>query len=117
MWSRVVEIMIGCWLLMSPFLFRYGSDEPSLWINDFATGSAVIVFGLLSYWQPTRHIHLVTVAVGGWLIAFAYIIGFGTERPAAQNYVIVGLMLMMFAIIPNSASRPPKGWKATPSNG
>lgn len=110
MWSRVVEVMLGCWLLLSPFLFRHAAEKSALWANDLATGTAVILFGLLSYWRPTRHIHLLSLVVGGWLIAFAYWKGFGTSLPASQNHLIVGLLLLMFAIIPNSASRPTIDW-------
>jgi len=111
MWSRVVEIMLGCWLLMSPFLFRYSADETALWANDLASGSAVILFGLFSYWHPTRHAHLLSLAVGGWLLAFAYLKGFGTAPAAPQHHLILGLLLLMFAIIPNDADRPARGWE------
>jgi len=111
MWSRVVEVMLGCWLLISPFVFRHAADEPALWANDLACGTAAIVFGLLSYWRPMRHAHLATMAVGGWLIAFAYRTGFGSAPPASQNHLILGLLLLMFAVIPNKAGRPAEGWK------
>lgn len=111
MWSRVVEIMLGCWLLISPFIFQYSDNEPSLWINDFICGTAVIVFGLLSYWRRARHAHLMTLVVGTWLIAFAYWIGFGDPPPASQNHALLGLLLLMFAVIPNDATRPPEDWK------
>src|SRR5690606_33035690 len=89
MWSRVVEIMLGCWLMISPFIFAHDSAKPALWINDFSCGSAVILFALLSYWRPTRHAHLLTLAVGGWLIGFRYWVGFGSAPPAPQNHVIL----------------------------
>ena len=76
MWSRVVEIMFGWWLLISPFVFGHESGETTLWVNDLACGSAVIAFGLSSYWRPTRHAHLLTIGVSLWLIVFAYWHGF-----------------------------------------
>jgi hypothetical protein len=111
MWSRVVEVTLGCWLLMSPFIFRYAPHETALWINDFACAAAVIVFGLMSYWSPARHTHALSLVVGGWLIAFAYWRGFGNASPASQNHLLVGWLMMMFAVIPNRASRPPAGWE------
>lgn len=113
MWSRVVEVMLGCWLLMSPFIFRHAAGEVDLWTNDLVCGSAVIAFGLLSYWKPMRHAHLVSFAVGGWMIVFAYWRGFGAAPPASQNHAIVGLLLLMFAVIPNNASRPGTEWEAS----
>lgn len=115
MWSRVVEIMLGCWLLMSPFVFAHASDATALWINDLGCGTAVILFGVFSYWGPTRHAHLLTLAVGTWLVAFAYRHGFGEPSPASQNHLIIGLMLLMFAIIPNDAAEAPPGWDVEPA--
>ncbi|MCA9108532.1 MAG: SPW repeat protein [Planctomycetaceae bacterium] len=110
MWSRVVEVVLGCWLLMSPFLFHHAGDETGLWVNDLTSGCAVILFGILSYWYPARHAHLLSLLVGGWLMVFAYFAGFGDTPAASQNHLIVGLLILMFAIIPNDADRPPSDW-------
>lgn len=110
MWSRVVEVMLGAWLVISPFIFRHPPSNPGLWINDLAVGTAVIAFGVLSYWGPARLAHLLTILVGCWLIGFAYRQGFGDPSTASQNHLVLGLILMMFAIIPNDASQPPKSW-------
>ena len=62
MWARVVEMMLGCWLAISPFVFNHG-DASVLWAMDFLFASTVIVLALLSYWQPARHAHLGIVVV------------------------------------------------------
>jgi hypothetical protein len=31
--------------------------------------------------------------------------------PTEQNHILVGLLLVLFAIIPNEASQPPKAWE------
>jgi hypothetical protein len=110
MWSRVVEIMMGCWLLMSPFIFSHSVEQPSVWINDFGCGLLIILFGLFSYWKPTHQAHLLSIGVSMWLIGFAYWHGFGGPLPYSENHLIVGVMLLMFAVIPNDAERPPRGW-------
>ena len=110
MWSRDVEIMIGCWLAMSPFIFGHPSAETAWWINDFGCALAVVALAASSYWKLLRHAHLGQLVVGIWLIGFAYAHGFGVEggTPAAlQNAVSVGLLLAMFGLIPNNASDPP----------
>jgi len=107
MWPRVVECMLGCWLLVSPFVFRYGDQNNAWWVNDQIVGLAIITFGLMSYWRPTRRMHLLTLVAALWLVLFGR---FGHEHPfppAAQNYITLGFLLMMIAIIPNEASRPP----------
>lgn len=115
MWPRVVECMLGCWLLISPFVFRYEDRGAAWWINDHAIGLAVIAFGLMSYWRPTRRMHLLSVAAALWLVLYGR---FGHEYPfppAAQNYITLGLLLLMLAIIPSRASQPPEAWRKEPA--
>jgi hypothetical protein len=113
MWSRVIEILFGAWLCASPFLFGHSASNLAWSINDMATGACIMVFGLLSFWQPTRRAHLFTLLVAFWLIGFAYYHGFGDAPSASQNQLAVGLMLLMFAVIPNHASDPPRTWART----
>lgn len=114
MWARDVEIMIGCWLAMSPFIFGHPSTENAWWVNDFATAFAVVCFAGCSYWKRMRYAHLGQLLVGVWLIGFAYYHGFGIEAgaPAAmQNSASVGLLLLMFGLVPSYASQPPESWQ------
>lgn len=105
MWARVVEIILGAWLAASPFIFR--TDGLA---NELLCGSAVIVFGLLSYWNRTPWARFLTIGVALWLI----IIGYTAGHPAApvdQNRIVVGLLLGMFAIIPNRTNEIPEDWR------
>ncbi len=110
MWARVVEVMLGCWLAASPFIFRHAAEERAFWINDFLCGFAVATFALCSFWRPLRHAHLVTAAVALWLIIFGFLTS-SPAPPASQNHILTGLVLLMFAIIPNEASLPPLSWR------
>lgn len=110
MWSRVVEFMLACWLAASPFIFRHGEDATVLWISDFACATVVGVLALISYWEPTRHAHLVTLLVALWLIGFGRFGSTAPLPPGLQNNMVVGLLLLMFALVPNDAARPPRTW-------
>ena len=102
MWPRIVELMLGMWLLASPFIFRHSDAEAGFWRTDLTTGFAVIVLSFLSYSKRFGAAHLVTAVVGLFLIAYGYLAP--DPRPAAaQNEIIIGLLLAMTAIIPNRA--------------
>ena len=98
MWSRVIEVMFGVWLLISPFIFSHPASATGWWINDMVAGGGVILFGLLSFWHPTRNAHLLSLLVGCWLIGFAYYHGLGDAPPASQNHLAVGFMLLMLLV-------------------
>ena len=111
MWARVIEVMLGCWLAISPFIFVHDSTAGTLWVNDLSCAFAVVLFALLSFWKPLRHAHLAIGVVGGWLIGFGYLMSPYPPPPAFQNYILVGLLLMMLAVVPNEASAPPSSWR------
>jgi hypothetical protein len=119
MWSRVVEVMLGCWLLVSPFVFAHSGEHVAWWIVDFVAGCAVIACGLMSYAQSLRFAHLVTIATALGLIGFAaaHALALPADAtaipPALQNHVVLGLLLVMLAVIPNHASDPPPSWTSS----
>jgi len=116
MWARTVEFMLGCWLIISPFIFRHSAEQSSLWFNDMSCGSAVVVISLLSFAPRLRYAHLATAAVSLWLILFGYFYQAYPAPPPLQNDILIGLLLMMLAIIPNEATLPPPSWRDAPSD-
>ena len=111
MWPRVIEGMLGCWLLVTPLVFRGTPAVEDYTTSALVSGAVIIVMALLSFWEPTRLARFVTLGVSLWLALHGY---FAAERPgppAAQNEIMIGLTLLLMAIIPNEASRPPRAWR------
>ncbi len=110
MWARVVEVMLGCWLGLSPFIFRHTAEEKGFWVNDLLCGFAVVTLALASFWHPLRHARIAIAAIALWLILFGFLTA-PPAPPASQNHILTGLLLLMFAIIPNEANLPPRAWR------
>ena len=104
-------MMLGVWLLLSPFIYRETPAVANFWRTDVASGSAVIVLSLLSFWRPLRWSHLATGILAVWLIVWAWFAAARPGPPAAQNEIVVGLLLMMLSLVPNEASLPPESWR------
>ncbi|MPZ75358.1 MAG: hypothetical protein GEU77_02435 [Deltaproteobacteria bacterium] len=111
MWARVIEVMLGCWLTLSPFIFRHPPQQTAWWTNDLLSALLVITLALLSFWRPMERAHLALTGVGLWLISFAFLSAPHPTPPALQNDLVAGLLLLMFAIVPNEATLPPKLWR------
>jgi hypothetical protein len=110
MWARVVEFMLACWLAISPFVFRHEASDRFLWGNDLRCAALVAFFALTSFHGRLRRIHLCHFLVVAWLLGISFAQTVAPPPPAYQNYVVVGLLLMMFAIIPSRANVPPAAW-------
>lgn len=110
MWARVVEIALGFWLMMSRFVFRHEAPESSFLTNDLICGFIVITLGFMSFWHKTGWAHFLTAAVAVWLIVYGYLLGYPSP-PNAQNQIVTGLLLLVFAIIPNDIDEMPDSWQ------
>lgn len=111
MWPRVVEAMLGCWLLITPFVFRGTVSLDDYVVNAAVCGSLVLASSLSSIWPPAAMARLGTLAVALWLMPHGY---FAAERPgppAAQNEIVVGLTLILFAVLPNQINERPAPWR------
>jgi len=110
MWPRLLELVLAAWLVMSPFVFGHFPTERDLWLNDFACAGVIAACALLSLRPATRRAHLVELVVALWLIGMGYLAR-SEALPALQNDILVAFVLLMVAVIPNDASRPPAGWR------
>jgi hypothetical protein len=111
MWPRVIEGMLGAWLMLTPFVFRGTEAVGDFVTSSIVSGLVIAVASLLAFWEPTRHARFLTLAVSLWLSLHGY---FGAERPgppAAQNELVLGLTLLLFAIMPNEVNEVPRPWR------
>lgn len=102
--------MLGFWLMASPLVFRFAETGGGGLANDLLCGLLVIIFGFLSFWNRTRRARFLIFIVAFWLIISGYLAGHPAP-PAAQNQIVVGLLLAMFAVIPNRTNEMPEAWR------
>ena len=108
MWARFLEIAVGGWLLFSPAIFTDGTS-PTV---DRIAATLIILFALASFARPLQHAHLLTAAVGLWLIANGLLTP-SPAPPSIQNSMLSGMLLAMLAVIPTRATSAPNSWQHT----
>jgi hypothetical protein len=111
MWARHLELSLGLWLAVSPFVFRFDAGAIALWWIDLGCAALIVVLSLLTYWQRARYAHLAGLAIAAGLVGHGWWSALAAPTPAAQNHVLVGLLLGMLALVPSHASRPPAPWR------
>ena len=111
MWPRTVEAMLACWLAISLFVFRYPADEPLLWWHDWICAFLIATLALLSFVDQTRRAHLLELLSAAWLIGHGWWTASGIHDAPRQNWIVLGLLLLMIAIIPTDCVNPPHAWQ------
>jgi hypothetical protein len=110
MWPRLVEIVIGVWLVASPWVLPPPHDFAST-IAAVLGGAEIILLGWLSYLPSLRKVHLVEIIIAVWLLAVAYTSALPPNAPVIASHILTAFVLMNFAIIPTQANRPPRAWE------
>lgn len=108
MWARVVITVLGIWLMMSPYVFA-GKDQSFSAAFLTWNGLFLIALSLLSVIQKFEKAAILIFIHALWLF---YKGRFGFEHPhppLAQNLILTGLLVAMFAIIPLQSLQPPYG--------
>lgn len=111
MWARVVEVTLGCWLAISPFIFRHPTEATFLWINDMATGAAVITIALVSIWPRLEKMHYLQLFVAVYLVLVAFLAAPPPPPAPYQNHMTLALLLIIMGVIPTRGTRPPRSWE------
>ncbi len=109
MWARVIECMLAFWLALSPHIFFH--ETAFLWKNDLTCGTLVLVFSLLSFHSKWSRTHLANLFVAFWLIGLGFVSKDSPLPPALENHVIMGLILLIFALVPSHSERPSSSWE------
>lgn len=103
--------MFGAWLMASPFVFRATADSGAYSASSFICGGLVMALSLLCFWTPLRYAHLGTLLVALSLAGHGYFAADRPGPPAAQNEIMTGLLLLLFAILPSNVNEPPRPWR------
>jgi hypothetical protein len=111
MWARVVETMLGLWLLLSPFIFHHPLDATSWWVVDLAAGTFVIAVAVGSFHPKLPRLHLVHLVTCATLLAIGWVAGGADPAAAHRNWIVLSLLLLMIAIVPSRSHEPPRAWR------
>nr|WP_067296041.1 SPW repeat protein [Marinobacterium profundum] len=93
-WRDWLMLLFGVWLVISPFALGYGATDAMmvLW-NPVIVGVAVVVFAIAVLRKTQVWEEWVLLALGAWLMAAPFLLGYATMPAAMWNSIIVGLLV------------------------
>ena len=108
MWARIVELVLAGWLAASPMVQSHPVGARA---NSLACAAVVAACAIASFSPRMRCAHLASLLVAAWLTGSGWWSAQASPEPFAQNWIVVGLVLAMVAIVPSEALKPPLSWR------
>ena len=90
--------MLGVWLLTSPWLLSMAAGNTPAARSAWGVGTAIVALSLFAMYKHAVWGDALGVMFGTWLIASPWVLGFAGASVAAANVVIVGVLVVGYAI-------------------
>ena len=81
LWRDAINLVLGIWLIVSPFAFIYAAQTTPAW-NAYAVGIVVAVLSAAALWQFQKWEAWLSAVLGAWLIVSLWILAFGVGHVA-----------------------------------
>ncbi|MGH8228039.1 MAG: SPW repeat protein [Steroidobacteraceae bacterium] len=101
-----INVLLGIWLIISPWVFGYASaDDQAMW-NAVSTGGLVLILAATRYAQPHTGSGMswVNFLLGLWAIASPWVFVYANQGSAMWNNVATGIVIALIAIWSRSAT-------------
>jgi len=95
-WQDVIELILGVWLAFSPWTLGFSDMEAATW-NAVVLGAAIGIFALLEMGLPRIWEEWISLAMGLWLVASPFVLGFSSHAVASWSTLATGVMIAVFA--------------------
>lgn len=97
-WIDWVNVLLGLWLLVAPWLLTPTAIDGLAALNSCSVGVGLVALAVFAMYKPTVLGDAIGVILGAWLIASAWIFGFDAWAAAPSNNVIIGLLVIGYAL-------------------
>ena len=96
-WQDPVNALLGAWLILSPWAANFADNRVAM-LNFVIVGVLLIATAIGAIVMPKAWEEWVEVALGVWLMASPWLLGYSGLGLAMQNAVFVGLLVTILAL-------------------
>ena len=109
MWSAIINIVLGIWLIISPSIFemnKFTSD------NNYVIGPLVITFSVISLWKINRNAVKANILLGLWLLIALIVLDFTRTIAFFSNGACGAFIIVMSSIKRKAVQHFGGGWRS-----
>jgi hypothetical protein len=92
-WQDAVMLVLGLWLIASPFFLSYTDLAGIAALNSYIFGAAIALLAIVALAKPGMWEEWVNLALGVWLIVSPVILGFSHDTVASVNHFVIGILV------------------------
>ena len=96
-WQDPVNVVLGAWLLASPWVLGYQNEMTAV-ANAFLIGLALIAAALGAIFVPRAWEEWSEAVLGLWLVISPAVLDFASHRPAMLSAVVTGIVVVVLAL-------------------
>jgi hypothetical protein len=104
-WAPIVLLLIGVWLMASPFVLHYSAMRPSAVFEDFVPGILLVVTAGWALAARTAPVFAewIQALCGVWLVLGSFVLLFSRVTPASLNHLVIGFVVVLISLMGISA--------------
>ena len=114
MWSQVVMMLLGIWLMVAPGLLDFSKKISD---NAHIVGPLIATFSMVAIWECTRNVRLLNLPIAVWLFAAPVIIQYDNDTALMNDYAVAVLIIVLCAVKPKRKFRFGGGWPSVWKSG
>lgn len=108
-WQDPVNALLGLWVLLSPWALGF-QDDRMIMLNAVIIGAALVAVALGAIFVPRAWEEWTEGALGLWLVASPWVLGFTAHEQATLNAVAAGLAIAVLALWTLMTDKDYSGW-------
>lgn len=95
-WADVVNLLLGVWLFLTPWIFGYAGTTTAAW-NAWIAGALIAVLGVAALAAFAEWEEWIEVLAGIWVAISPWVLGFSAVTAAMGWHLIVGIVVAVLA--------------------
>ena len=107
MWARIINMLLGIWLMASPAVLGYGEPARS---HDRIVGPVLAACACVAIWEVTRSLRWVNLPAGLWLLAAPWVLSYGAADATANSMIVGGIVALLALHHGKTTHRFGGGW-------
>jgi hypothetical protein len=100
---RLVQMLLGLWLIFSPFILGFSASRAAMW-NNIAVGLICLFLATGNKWEDGG-VQALIVPLGIWLFISPFVLGFSTLAFVLNN-ILTAFVVIAWGLIS-------EGWRST----